>query len=176
MTTPRILGLALPGCALLALAACGSIDAAETEKAVGQELARSIGAKLRSVDCPEDVPVERGRNFVCTAVGADGTRVPVPVTQTNDEGDVEFQAQLVKPRVVEAGLVSFAQRAAKAGGGREVRAAARCPELRPVKRGDVIQCSLTFHDGSTAVGTATQTDDRGTVRFGLRRRSALPGR
>ena len=176
MTTLRILCLALPGWALLALAGCGSIDAAETEKAVGQEISRSIGAKLRSVECPEDIPAERGRTFVCTAIGADGSRVPVPVTQTNDEGDVEFRAQLLKPRVVEAGLVSFAQRAGKAGGGGKGRAAARCPQLRPVRRGDVIQCSLTFPDGSTAVGTATQTDDRGTVKFGLRRRSLAPRR
>ncbi|MCA1701404.1 MAG: DUF4333 domain-containing protein [Actinobacteria bacterium] len=171
MTTPRTLALALPAGALLALAGCGSIDATKTENAVKQEIARSIGAKLRSVECPEDIPLERGRNFVCTAIGADGTRAPVPVTQTDDAGNVEFEAQLVKPRVVETGLVGFAQRAAKAGGGGgEARAAARCPELRPVKRGDVILCSLTFHDGSTVVGTATQTDDQGKVKFDLRRR------
>ena len=170
MTTPRILPRALPACALLAVAGCGSIDASKTEKAVRDEIARSIGAKLRSVECPEDIPLERGRNFVCTAMGADGTRVAVPVTQTDDAGNVEFRAQLIKPRVVEAGLVGFAERSAKAGGGREARAAARCPELRPVTRGDVILCSLTFHDGSTVVGKATQADDQGNVKFALRRR------
>lgn len=170
MTTPRTLARALPACALLAVAGCGSIDATKTEKAVREEIARSIGAKLRSVECPENVPLDRGRNFVCTATGADGTRVPVPVTQTDDAGNVEFRAQLIKPRVVEAGLVRFAERSAKAGGGGEARAAARCPELRPVKRGDVILCSLTFHDGSTVVGKATQTDDQGNVKFDLRRR------
>lgn len=170
MTTLRTLALVLAACAMLALAGCGSIDATKTENAVEQEIVRSIGAKLGSVECPEDIPLERGRNFVCTAIGADGTRVPVTVTQTDDSGNVNFGAELVRPRVVESGLVGFAERAAKAGGGREARAAARCPELRPVKRGDVIQCSLTFHDGSTAVGTATQTDDRGSVKFDLRRR------
>lgn len=170
MNTPRTLALALVGCAPLALAGCGAIDATQTENAVRQEIARSIGAKLRSVECPEEIPLERGRSFSCTAIGADGTRVRVPVTQTDEGGNIEFRAQLLKPRVVEAGLVDFAQRAAKARARREARAAARCPELRPVKRGDVVQCSVTFNDGSTAVGTATQTDDRGTVRFGLRRR------
>lgn len=169
MTTLRTLILALPACAVLA--GCGSIDATKTEGAVREEIARSIGARVRSVECPEKVPIERGRNFVCTAIGADGTRVPVPVTQTDDAGKVEFEAQLVKPRVVEAGLVGFAERAAKAGGGGgETRAAARCPELRPVKRGDVILCSLTFDDGSTVVGKATQTDDQGNIRFDLQRR------
>ncbi len=170
MTTARTLALALPAGALLALAGCGSIDATRTENAVRQEIARGVGAKLRSVECPEDVPLERGRDFSCTAIGADGTRVPVPVTQTDDSGKVEFQVQLIKPRVVEAGLVRFAERAAEAGGGSKARAAARCPELRPVKRGDVILCSLTFHDGSTVVGKATQTDDQGNVKFDLRRR------
>jgi Domain of unknown function (DUF4333) len=155
MTTLRTLALALPACALLALAGCGSIDATETENAVRGEITRSIAAKVRSVECPEGVPLERGRNFVCTAIGADGTRVPVPVTQTDDEGNIEFRAQLIKPTVVEAGLVDFAERDAKAGRGGKRRAAARCPELRAVKRGDVISCSLTFDDRSTAVGTAT---------------------
>ncbi len=170
MTTPRTLAFALPAGVLLALAGCGSVDATRTESAVKQEIARSAGAKLSAVECPEDIPLERGRNFVCTAMGADGTRVPVPVTQTDDAGNVEFRAQLIKPRVVEAGLVGFAERSAKAGGGREARAAARCPELRPVKRGDVFLCSLTFHDGSTVVGKATQTDDQGNIRFELQRR------
>jgi hypothetical protein len=168
MTSPRTLALA-PAGALLALAGCGSIDATRTESVVKQEIARSAGAKLRAVECPDDIPVERGRDFSCTAIGADGTRVPVPVTQI-DDGKVEFRAQLVKPRVVEGGLARFAERAAKAGGGREARAAARCPELRAVKRGDVILCSLTFHDGSTVVGKATQTDDQGNIRFELQRR------
>ena len=165
--TTRTQALALSAGALLAFGGCGSIDATRTETAVGQEIARSVGAKVRSVECPEDIPVERGRNFSCTAVGADGTRVPVPVTQL-DDGKVEFRAQLVKPRVVERGLVGFAQRA-KAGGGGEARAAARCPELRPVKRGDVILCSLTLRDGRTVVGKATQTDDQGNIRFDLQR-------
>lgn len=166
--TTRTQALALPAGALLAVAGCGSIDATRTETAVGQEIARSVGAKVRSVECPEDIPVERGRNFSCTAIGADGTRVPVPVTQI-DDGKVEFRARLVKPRVVEGGLVGFAERA-KAGGGREARAAARCPELRPVKRGDVILCSLTLRDGRTVVGRAIQTDDQGNIRFDLQRR------
>jgi hypothetical protein len=154
---------------VLATAGCGSIDAQKTENLVQQEITRKTGARLKSVQCPDDVEIAKETSFVCTALGVDGTRALVPVTQIDDEGTVSFRAQLIAPRVVEAGLKRFAERAVR-GGGTAAAKAVRCPELRPVRRNDVLLCSLTFDDGRTLVGVATQKDDQGTVEYALKQR------
>ena len=58
--------------ALLAVAflavGCGEtvIDDAKTEAAIEQNLEKSVGQKVSSVDCPSGVEVEAGATFTCT--------------------------------------------------------------------------------------------------------------
>lgn len=84
----------LTGAAVLALvvAGCGEkrIVAGDLEAKLRSELRESAGVTAKSVDCPDDVKVEKGRKFDCTMVAPDGSRRTVHVTLTNDEGGLSF--------------------------------------------------------------------------------------
>jgi hypothetical protein len=72
----------------LALGACGSetIDTADLEGKLTDQLGRSAGVSPKGVECPEDITVEKGRTFDCTLTAPNGDQVRVDVTLTNDEG------------------------------------------------------------------------------------------
>jgi hypothetical protein len=44
-----------------------------------------------TVDCPDDVEIEEGNDFECTAKDDQGNERSVDVTQTDDEGNVEWK-------------------------------------------------------------------------------------
>jgi hypothetical protein len=84
----------LTGAAVLVLvvAGCGEkrIVASDLEAKLRTQLRESAGVAAKSVDCPDDVKVEKGRRFDCTMVAPDGSRRTVHVTLTNDEGGLSF--------------------------------------------------------------------------------------
>ena len=75
------------------LAGCGDakIDAGRTEAAIQRDLARQTGLAIASVDCPDDVKVERGGSFRCRAVARNGDRATVLVTQRDDDGTITWR-------------------------------------------------------------------------------------
>ena len=77
--------------ASLGVVACGTttIDRAELERELGDQLGRDAGVAPRAVDCPDDVEAQRGRRFDCTLTAPNGDAVPVAVTLTNDDGGFE---------------------------------------------------------------------------------------
>jgi hypothetical protein len=46
-----------------------------------------------------------------------------------------------------------------------------CPEDRPIKKGDRFECKVTATDGSTGTVDVVQTNDKGDVRWNLKRGS-----
>ena len=79
--------LALP---LLLLAGCAeTVDNADLESKLKDQLGQSAGVEPRSVECPEDVEIEKGKTFDCTLTAPNGDEVRVEVTFTNDEGGIE---------------------------------------------------------------------------------------
>jgi hypothetical protein len=82
--TPVIATLA----AAASLTACGTetVDRADLERQLTDQLGRSAGVQPKGVACPEDVEIERGRHFDCTLTAPNGDRVRVDVTLTNDDG------------------------------------------------------------------------------------------
>ncbi len=80
--------------ALLAAAAlaggCGEtvIDAAKTEAALEQNLSRSTGRDITSVDCPSDVEVEAGSTFECAVHLAGGGQQTASLKILNEDADV----------------------------------------------------------------------------------------
>jgi hypothetical protein len=86
----------LMSCAALALlvplAGCGEkrIVAGDLEAKLRTSLADRSGVSVKSVSCPDDVDVEKGARFDCTAVRPDGKRVVVGVTLTNDKGGLTY--------------------------------------------------------------------------------------
>jgi len=83
--TPAI---AIAALSALALGACGSqtLDAADLEGKLSDQLGRSAGVSPKGVACPEDIGVEKGRSFDCTLTAPNGDQVRVDVTLTNDDG------------------------------------------------------------------------------------------
>ena len=69
---------------------CGEtvIDSAKTEAALEQNLHRSTGKKVSSVDCPSDVEVKAGATFECTVSYAGGAREVATLEIRNSDADV----------------------------------------------------------------------------------------
>ena len=81
--TPR-LALLLP---VLLVAGCAQkIDSSDLEGKLKDQLGKSAGVEPRSVDCPDDIEIAKGKQFNCTLTAPNGDEVPVNVTLTNDEG------------------------------------------------------------------------------------------
>lgn len=81
----------------LALAAflaigCGEtvIDSAKTEAAIEQNLEKSVGQKVSSVDCPSGVEVEADKTFDCAVSLAGGKQETATLKILNSDADVEI--------------------------------------------------------------------------------------
>lgn len=77
--------------AAVALGACGgteTIDAEDLERQLAEQLSEDAGVNPInvSVECPDEIEVEEGRQFECTLIAPDGDHVRVDVTLTDDEG------------------------------------------------------------------------------------------
>jgi hypothetical protein len=82
-----LIGLA----AALLAAGCGEtvIDSAKTEAAIEQNLQRSTGQKVSSVECPSGVEVKTGATFDCTVDLGGGERETAMLKILNSDADVE---------------------------------------------------------------------------------------
>jgi hypothetical protein len=81
---------------LPALAACSkTIDTASLEENIRSELTAQAGVTPTDVSCPDDVPVEAGATFECTVTAEDGSTATVTVTQTDDEGNLDWEVTSV---------------------------------------------------------------------------------
>lgn len=80
--------------AVLAVAGCSvkkEIDTQRAESEIKRELAAQTGAPLSRVRCPEEVEAKKGDVFRCVAIASDRSRIPVRVTQIDDEGGVRWK-------------------------------------------------------------------------------------
>lgn len=85
--------------ALLALAltpfsvlGCGEtvIDSAKTEGAIEENLEKSVGQKVASVECPSGVKVEKGNTFECSVKLQNGREETATLKVLNSDADVEL--------------------------------------------------------------------------------------
>jgi NAD(P)H-hydrate repair Nnr-like enzyme with NAD(P)H-hydrate epimerase domain len=83
-----LLALAL---AVFLAAGCGEtvIDDAKTEAAIEENLQKSVGQKVSSVDCPSGVEVKAGDTFDCTVSLAGGKKETATLKILNSDADVE---------------------------------------------------------------------------------------
>ena len=65
-----------------------TIKAVNAERLV--ERASPLGKPLRSVRCPDGVPLKRGDTFECAVVAADGERAAVTIAQQDDLGNIRL--------------------------------------------------------------------------------------
>jgi hypothetical protein len=70
---------------------CGEtvIDDAKTEAAIEDNLQKSVGQKVTSVDCPSGVEVEPDTTFDCTVSLAGGKEETATLKILNEDADVE---------------------------------------------------------------------------------------
>jgi hypothetical protein len=73
-------------------AGCGEtvIDDAKTEAAIEDNLQKSVGQKVSSVDCPSGVEVKAGKTFDCAITLADGKKETATLKIINSNADVEL--------------------------------------------------------------------------------------
>lgn len=74
------------------VAGCGEtvIDDVKTEDAIEQNVERSLGKKVASVDCPADVEVEKGTTFDCVLSLAGGKEETATMKILNEDADIEL--------------------------------------------------------------------------------------
>jgi hypothetical protein len=70
-----------------------SLDTNRLETEIATELEAQTGVPAASVVCPDDVPIEQGHNFECTATDETGQTATIAVTQTDDEGNVHWEVE-----------------------------------------------------------------------------------
>jgi NAD(P)H-hydrate repair Nnr-like enzyme with NAD(P)H-hydrate epimerase domain len=77
--------------AVLLAAGCGEtvIDDAKTEAAIEENLQKSVGQKVSSVDCPSGVEVKTDKTFDCTVSLAGGKEETATLKILNSDADVE---------------------------------------------------------------------------------------
>ena len=82
-----VIGVAfLVGCSLKK-----EIDTARAESEIKRGLAAQTGATLRSVTCPARVVAKKGNVFRCVAIASDHSRIPIRVTQIDNQGGVRWR-------------------------------------------------------------------------------------
>lgn len=82
--------LLVAGVFLLGAACSRTLDTQGLEDQIADLLAERGGPTVTEISCPEDVTVEEGGTFECTATG-EGATWTIEVTQTDDEGHVDMQ-------------------------------------------------------------------------------------
>lgn len=66
------------------------LDLEALKTGVAAELAKQVGGEW-TVDCPDDIPIEKGLTANCEATSADGQSTMINVTQTDDQGNVTWE-------------------------------------------------------------------------------------
>lgn len=146
---PRLV-LVLP----LVVAGCGttSVDTDKGEAFITKAITEQVGARVKSVKCPENVTAKKGDRFTCDVTGADGSTGDAVVTQQDDKGSVTVRTPFIPTRQIET---SISQQLG-------VRAAAiDCPEIIPVQKGERFTCQSRSGKRITLV----QRDNRGRTQI-----------
>lgn len=75
---------------LLGTACSSTLDTDGLEDQIRSLMEERGGPAVTEVTCPDEIEVEAGATFECTATG-DGVEWVVQVTQTDDQGNVEIE-------------------------------------------------------------------------------------
>lgn len=81
---------AITAIALIGVACTSTLDTDGLEEQIVSLMEERGGPTVTQVTCPQDIEVEAGATFECTATG-EGVEWVVQVTQTDDRGNVEIE-------------------------------------------------------------------------------------
>jgi hypothetical protein len=94
MPIRRLSTLLLAASATLVLSGCGSkLDMGKAEQEIADSIQQQTGAKVASVQCPENIEAAKGNTFRCDAKLADGRVAPVKVEQVDDNGSIRYSVE-----------------------------------------------------------------------------------
>lgn len=82
-----LLAVGLAGCTVSA----GSLDTEKAETEIAKGIEEQTDATGVAVTCPADVPIEQGNTFTCEATTAEGEKATITVTQTDDQGNINWE-------------------------------------------------------------------------------------
>lgn len=160
--------LAVTAVALLGAAACGKpavLDGPRSEDRIAERLAEAYDVEVGSVGCPDEIEVEEGATFLCTArIGED--RVEVDVEQTDGEGTLEVTSRaaiLSTPRVEEDIATTLADRFERD----DVTVTCDGPEVRIEEPEATFTCEAVDGDETKQVEVRVR-DARGALAYTLR--------
>ncbi len=88
------LGLMGVGSVLVALLACeNNIDNKKLEEAITEMFDEQLDLEVKSVDCPDKVKVEEGKEFECKVKVEPKGTVPVTIEITDSKGSVQMETK-----------------------------------------------------------------------------------
>ena len=159
----RPTALAAAAVALL-VAGCGEakIDVGKASKFIDAAVTKQVGAKVKSVKCPDSVVVKAKDKFRCVVTGTDGTKGDAELTQKDDQGNLTFYAPFLHTK--EAARVMQTQLRNRSRSSRD--ATVSCPQIVVVGRGRTFNCALTVGGDERQVA-ARQTDAKGNFTYNV---------
>ena len=66
------------------------LDVDKLESTIAADISAQVGGEW-TVECPDDIPQEAGLTANCNASSADGQSVMINITQTDDQGNVDWE-------------------------------------------------------------------------------------
>lgn len=156
--------------ALGLLGACGKpavLDGPRSEERIAERLGEAYDVEIRSVTCPEDVHVEEGATFTCTARVGEGD-VEVEVRQSDGEGTLEVEARaaiLSTSRIEQDIATTLADRFAR----EDVEVTCGGPAVRIEEPDATFPCEAVDGDEAKEVEVRVR-DTRGALAYTLRDR------
>ena len=76
---------------VVAAACTKTLDTEGLEGELLTQIEEQVGTTITSIDCPTDIEAETGRTFECTAEEESGATFTIQVTQSDDQGHVEWE-------------------------------------------------------------------------------------
>ncbi|MEO8323167.1 MAG: DUF4333 domain-containing protein, partial [Actinomycetota bacterium] len=128
------------------LPACSkTLEGGDIEKQVAGDVKDQNGVDVEVV-CPDDIEAKEGGAFTCTATDDQGQEVPIDVEQTDAEGNVTWQMDILNLPEVEASLAPDVS--AQVGADIQIDCP---PELVLTEPGNTIDCQATDADGGEGI-------------------------
>ena len=89
--------LAVTTLAVAAAACTKSLDTDGLESKLKTQIEAQTDSTITGVDCPDDIKVESGATFECTATEESGATFTIEVVQTDDAGNVTWEVTGAQP-------------------------------------------------------------------------------
>lgn len=157
--------LLLVGLAMGATACSGGVTRGLATSDVEEQVAAGISDRREvevEVDCPDDVEAETGGTFTCTATDEEGHSLDVSVVQEDDEGNVDWDVDMLNLPLIEEELSTEVTRSVGTA------VVVECPRILVASEvGSTVDCRATDETGGAGVVRVTTKDEAGNVDWEL---------